>query len=44
MNNLLIRNFGPLVFISLTVGIGYCFGGKIGVGIALTIVLLCQIL
>ncbi len=42
--NFLTRNLKPLIFGSLLIGIGYCFGGKIGIGIALIVVLIAQFL
>lgn len=43
MNKLLAYNLRVLLIVSLLLSIGYCFGGKIGIGIALVIVLIAQL-
>lgn len=41
--NLIQRNIKAIVFISILTTIGFCFGGRLGAGIALTIVLIAQL-
>lgn len=42
MKQLIIMNIKPILFFSLLFIIGYAFGGRIGVGVAATIILLIQ--
>lgn len=44
MSKLMAHNLRALLIVSLLFGIGYCFGGKIGIGIALVVILIMQVL
>lgn len=43
MNRFLARNLKPLLVMTLLISIGYCFLGKIGIGIALILVMIAQL-